>query len=121
MFKYAYFNVCTFKVLIFSSDQLKTAFQHETRIVLNETSLFSLSLSLFFLNSQHHETTNVARKRGAARVICRIIVPMYTSLFPSPHPPKLYINYALFRTRPARLYFRSNRKTTPQSGNAQCL
>lgn len=121
MFKYAYFNVCTFKVLIFSSDQLKTAFQHETRIVLNETSLFSLSLSLFFLNSQHHETTNVVRKRGAARVICRIIVPMYTSLFPSPSSPKLYINYALFRTRPARLYFRSNRKTTPQSGNAQCL
>lgn len=55
MFKYAYFYVCTI-VLIFSSlvDQLKTAFQHETRIVLNETSFlslslpFSLSLSFFF-------------------------------------------------------------------------
>lgn len=89
--------------------------------------LFSLSLSpffsfslFFFLNSQHHEATNVARKRGAARVICRIIVPMYTSLFPS-LPPKLYINYALFRTRPARLYFRSNRKTTPERKRTMAL
>lgn len=45
---------------------------------------------------------------------------MYTSLFPS-LPPKLYINYALFRTRPARLYFRSNRKTTPERKRTMAL
>lgn len=89
---------------------------------LNKTSLLSLSLS--FLNS--HEATNVGRKRGwpcnlshnRTDVYVPFSLPLSSSLCPS---PKLYINYALFRTRPTRLYFRSNRKTTPERERTMAL
>lgn len=91
---------------------------------IHETSLTKLlfSLSLFFKFSRSHE-----RRQETGGWPCNlshnrtdVYVSLSLSLLLSPSP-KLYINYALFRTRPTRLYFRSNRKTTPERERTMAL
>lgn len=95
---------------------------------IHETSLTKLlfSLSLFFKFSRSHERRqetggwpcNLSHNRTDVYVSFSIPSLFLSLLSPS---PKLYINYALFRTRPTRLYFRSNRKTTPERERTMAL